>query len=187
MKIGIDLDDVVWEHFGPVLDYINEKNGTDFKLDNLKTFKIWESFDISREEAFDSVKSFHDSGKMDEVSFIDGAREIIKDLTKGNELVFVTSRAPYFKEQTLNLLKKNGFEIPIFFSRHLNEENGKTKFEICRDEKIDVMIEDSSNHAVECAEGGIKVILFDKPWNQGVEYKNIIRIKSWMEVRSILK
>lgn len=187
MKIGIDLDDIVWEHFRPVLDYINEKKQTNFKFEDLNSFKIWESFSISREDAFDLVKAFHDSGKIDDVALIDGAKDAINDLAKDNELFFVTSRASYFKEQTLKLLKKHGFEIPVFFSRHMNEGIGKTKFEICIDEKIEVLIEDSLTHALECAEGGIKVLLLDKPWNQRVEHKNIIRVKTWEEVLSVLE
>lgn len=92
-----------------------------------------------------------------------------------------------YEQQTLNLLEKNNLKIPVIFSGHDSSKKGKNKSEICVGKKIKLMIEDASHHALDCANLGINVILFDKPWNKNVTHKNITRVKSWKEVLEIIK
>ena len=54
------------------------------------------------------------------------------------------------------------------------------------DNNINLIIEDSLIHAIECAKNGIKVILLNKGWNQGELHTNITRINSWKEVPQLL-
>ena len=48
------------------------------------------------------------------------------------------------------------------------------------------MIEDAPETALQCAESGIHVILFDMPWNQALTHKNITRIHSWKEALKVI-
>ena len=41
------------------------------------------------------------------------------------------------------------------------------------------MLEDSGETTIDCANVGIKVILFDKPWNKKFKHENIIRVEGW--------
>ncbi len=61
-------------------------------------------------------------------------------------------------------------------------KNIKEKAIVCSDCKVDLIVEDSLTHAIECAKRGIKVILFDKPWNQASLAENITRVKDWNEI-----
>ncbi len=50
------------------------------------------------------------------------------------------------------------------------------------------MLEDNKDYAFNCAENGIRVILFDRSWNKDCKInKNIIRIKSWEEALEKIK
>ena len=45
------------------------------------------------------------------------------------------------------------------------------------------MVDDSLEHALDCSENGIKVLLFNQPWNQNGELpKSITRVYNWKEV-----
>lgn len=48
------------------------------------------------------------------------------------------------------------------------------------------MIEDKGDTALYLAENGIRVLLFDAPYNQDISHKNIVRVFSWNEIFDIL-
>lgn len=60
------------------------------------------------------------------------------------------------------------------------------KAEICLAEGIPILIEDHKDYSLSCAEKGIKVILFDKPWNRDFEHDNITRVAGWNEALDVL-
>ena len=64
-----------------------------------------------------------------------------------------------------------------------SESNSPTdKYKGCRKYSVDIMIDDKPEVVYYLAEKGIKVLLFDAPYNQEVSGKNIIRVKDWEEV-----
>ena len=49
--------------------------------------------------------------------------------------------------------------------------------------KVELIIEDSLETAEECASSGLRVLLFDCPWNQNSNLpEGIMRVKSWKEI-----
>ena len=48
------------------------------------------------------------------------------------------------------------------------------------------MIEDNPDNAMILAENGIKVILFDRLYNQNINHENIIRCRNWNEIWSVI-
>ncbi|HUC01922.1 MAG TPA: hypothetical protein VMA75_03380 [Candidatus Paceibacterota bacterium] len=54
--------------------------------------------------------------------------------------------------------------------------------EVVADSGATIMIEDHMTNATVCAEAGIKVFLFDQPWNQGELPPGIERVHSWDEI-----
>ncbi|MBU3912539.1 MAG: hypothetical protein KKE50_00445, partial [Nanoarchaeota archaeon] len=59
---------------------------------------------------------------------------------------------------------------------------GKCKEEICRELDIPVIIEDHHEKSIDYANAGIKVILFNRPWNKKLSHENITRVKNWGEI-----
>lgn len=54
--------------------------------------------------------------------------------------------------------------------------------------QLDVMVEDNPEHAQKFAESGIKVVLFNYPYNEHVKHENIIRVDNWWQAyREIIK
>ena len=64
----------------------------------------------------------------------------------------------------------------------------QSKADVCREIGAEIMIEDVPDHVVSCANAGIRVLLFDQPWNRGEMACNgrIERVRSWDEALVLL-
>jgi uncharacterized HAD superfamily protein len=58
----------------------------------------------------------------------------------------------------------------------------RLKSAMCKELGIQVMIDDHMSVAKDCAEAGIRVLLFDQPWNQGELPMGAERVHSWDEI-----
>lgn len=189
MKIGIDLDEVVVDFLEGLLDFYHRVVGKRFRREEFSSYDFWETWGGTREEAIEITDKFHQSEHFENIVPIEGAIDSIKRLSEKHEIFFITSRPGFWKEKTSNWLKKyfpKG-NFKIIFSGDFHDQ-GRTKAEICEELEIPLMFEDNKHYALSCAERGIKVILFDKPWNKGFEHENLVRVHSWEEaVREVEK
>jgi uncharacterized HAD superfamily protein len=189
-KIGIDLDDVLVDFNGALRRWHNDIYKTSLKLEDFKSYFFNETWGGTIQETIDKVGLFNHSRYYETISPIEGAVWAINSLLKiGKEPNIVTSRADFLRESTEKMLKfyfkKQSMNI-FYSSNHYSgrENSGKTKPEICLDNKIPLIIDDSLEYAMQCAEKGIRVLLFgDYPWNQnGNLPANVVRVKNWKEV-----
>ncbi len=182
MKIGIDLDEVTINFMDSLNKFYHKKTGKLYKKEHYKSYNWWELWGCTREEAIAVEHEFVTSKNYEEMEPIENAIESINKLVDKNELFIITSRPEKNKEKTLKWINKhlNRIKAEIIFSGDFHG-GAKTKVEICKDLQIDIILEDNKDYALACAGAGIKVILFDKPWNQKVMHKNITRVKSWEE------
>jgi uncharacterized HAD superfamily protein len=187
MKIGIDIDDVTSEFFSPFLEYVNKINGTSIKFEDITVYRSWEIMGVSQEKSLKSSDDFHAAGCLLYVNLIEGSKESINKLSQEHEVVFITSRPPHWEKTTHEFLKKHELHFPVHFAEHLSVKVNKKKSEICLEHGVNIMIEDSKEHALDCAEKGIKVFLLDKPWNQNFEHENVERVRGWKEILEILE
>jgi uncharacterized HAD superfamily protein len=176
MIIGIDVDDVLVEYVKSFLIFYNEKNKT-----NLSYKKF-----IDINNSVDKDNSFFCSSYFRDMKICFGAREVIKKLARDNELFIVTSRQIEWKEFTDNFIRKNFPDCfkEIFYASDIHGGE-KKKSEIYAE--MDIIIEDNKGHALDCARMGKKVFLIDKPWNQGIEHPNIIKVSQWKEILNLIE
>ncbi len=59
MKIGIDLDDVLIEFLPSLIQYHNEAHSTCLELSQFTSYKFWEIWGGTREQAVQKVYAFH--------------------------------------------------------------------------------------------------------------------------------
>ncbi len=184
MKIGIDLDDVVFEFVKPLLEFYKKKYGGEILFEDVFSYDFSDVFKISLEEVIDLIGKNFTRSFIENLNLCEFSKESILKLAENHELFFITSRL--FREGTKESLDKHflntGYNL-VYSSNPYAGNEGKTKAEICEELNIDFMIEDCKRHSKICAENGIKVFLIDKPWNQkcGV-HGNIIRVKNWKEI-----
>ncbi len=184
MRIGIDLDDVVFEFVRELLNIYQRTYNKKVNYDEVSSYNFNELLNISRKEFSDLIMSKFDKRKIENLELCEGVYDSVNRLSKEHEIYFITSRVR--KEGTLESLNKyfNHINFELYFSSNPYVGNfGKDKGEICKNMGIDYMIEDSREHAEICSKKGIKTILLDKPWNKKYgEHYNIIKLKNWNEV-----
>lgn len=189
MKIALDLDEVIADFFEALLKFYHRKFGKLYKKEEFKEWKWWPHLGLTREEAIKTVDEFHESHHLDEVKPLEHAVHSIKHLLKDNELFIITGRPIRFKPKVESWIKYHFRElsIEVIHAGDFHKGQAATKAEICKDKGISLLLEDSPDTALECAEAGIKVILFDNPWNQKVQHKNIARVKNWLEALEVIE
>ena len=189
MKIAIDLDEVIVEFVRHFLDFYNQKNKTEIKFEDWTSYNFSDIIGCTLQEHTNLIHEFQRTSSFNNLRFLEGAKEAINKLNEDNEIIILTSRAEEFKKETENFLKKHFPEenLEIIYSGDVYKNHKKTKAELCKDLKIDCIIEDHKKYAEECADCGVKVLLLDKPWNKEIEHKNICRVYNWKEILEKLK
>ncbi|NPE27187.1 hypothetical protein HNV12_04265 [Methanococcoides sp. SA1] len=186
IKIAIDIDEVLAEQLESVVEFYKQETGVFIPKEKFSSYNWWETWGISKEEAIGVDGRFKESDMFESLRVVEGSIEAIEKLNKDNSLVVITARPSDFENKTLGWLGENygdSFD-EVLHSSDFHVENGeqKSKVEFCKDLGVDLIIEDNLEYSLKCAEGGIKVLLLDKPWNQGDLHENIFRCGDWGEI-----
>jgi len=180
MRIGIDIDDVITNTYQSIINNI-EKYDKNNELSNyMEDIMRGDNSNPIVKRFFDeNCTTFFSNAKMK-----DNANKVIKRLLEnGHEVYIISSRGEIrFKgseELTLNYFKANN--IP--FTKIL--WNSFDKATICKDNNIDVMVDDSAKHCIAVQNQNIKSILFTSEVNKSIEV-NIPRVNNWLELEHML-
>jgi uncharacterized HAD superfamily protein len=187
MKIGIDIDEVIAEFLESFLDFYNLKYNGNFKKEDFKDYKFEEILGGTPDKTNELIQ---EHGYCGEIRLVEGALAAVNELSRKHELIVLTARHPMFKDKTEDFLAQHFGNIfsQILYTGEVFQKYGTTKSDLCRELGIDIIIEDNKLFSKECAEKGIRVLLFDKPWNQVYEeHKNINRVKNWKEILEKIK
>lgn len=180
MIIAIDLDETVVEFLRGFVKFYNKNYNAHINIDDFKEYSIAHTLLVGKEESVRLRREYAETEFFDEMELLEGAKESINELSKNNEIIFITAREGFHHDKTRSFIMKNFPYANVLFSGDYHGGN-KNKDELCKDLKVDVLIEDSENSG-KYAEAGIKVILLDKSWNKHLAHNNIIRVKDWKGV-----
>lgn len=192
-RIGIDIDDTLLDFVSPYLSYHNEIYNTNFKKETFETYSFNLNMGGTMAEVIDGVHNFYKTSFFKEIQPFPNSVEIIDAFKqKDYELFIITSRPDFIIDETKKWIDNhfpNKFSDIFFSYNHYTrrKNNGKTKAEICNDLGVSVLIDDSLEYGLQCANKGINVLLLDSPWNRNGEHKRIIRVKNWEEIRRELR
>ena len=189
MKIGIDIDDVVVELTKEYVRFYNKANGTNFRFEDIYTYYLEKPLNTTKEEAVKLMFEFYETEDFDNLVLVEGAKELVSELSKNHEIFFITARPLKIKERTRFFLEKHFPDVPLNIL-HSGDFLGerKTKADICLDQGIKFLIEDNHVYALDCARKGVKVFLLEKPWNKNhEEHPNIVKINHLKEVLEQIK
>ncbi len=188
MKIGIDLDGVVidsettFRTYEEIFD-IDILKGNN--LINRKEPKFQARYNWSSNQEKEFIEKYflkvsRESGLMS--GFI-----AIYDLLKkqGHEFVVITARGGYVKEMkddAIRLLEENNIKFDKYYW------NVEDKLEICKKEKVDIMIDDDWNIIKKIAENKIRTLYF-RDTNLMIleENKYIKEVNNWGEIYRYIK
>lgn len=189
MRIGIDLDGVIFDSEKLYRIYSELYDIQDLKkssIRNNREIKFQDRYSWSEEETDGFVKKYH--RKITEVSnFMPGAKDIIPLLKEeGHTLIVITARGKLNKDLipiTIQRLKDN--DLDIFEKYYWGTEN---KEEICKQEKIDLMIDDSNKNCKKLARDHIHTIyLKDAPSFDLEENEYLKVLYNWGEIYRYIK
>lgn len=189
MIIAIDLDDVLADSLNSFIEFYNKHYDKTLKYEDFIAYTLSEIKGIPREEENRILEHFDESNYFDNIKPMKDAVEVIEKLSKNHEIIIITSRTKDKEEKTKKWVNKFFKDIKrIYFIRKNYHEKPKTKAEICKEFNADVLIEDNLSYAKNCAESGVKVLLFDYPWNKVENLPPLVkRVKSWAEILNVLK
>lgn len=83
------------------------------------------------------------------------------------------------RKATLEWLEKNN----IYYDKYYDDAYKEGKVKVCKDEAIDIIIDDDINNYLAFKDSGIKTLLFD---DKGKYLDIVDRVGSWREVEEVL-
>jgi len=185
MRIGIDLDGVVYDTeknfrvYQELYDMYVLKQNTKVNENEISMQKRFEWSDEILMDFFARyVKPI-----LKEASYMPGAKMILKMLKEeGHELIVITARGlsdPSLIPVTKERLEKDGI-IEMFEKCYYAVED---KAQVCKNENIDIMIDDSNHNCKNTSENKIKTIyLKDAPSYDMKENEYLKVLYNWGEI-----
>ena len=190
MKIGIDLDGVVYDTeknfriYSELYDLLELKqNG---KI-NGREIRFQDRFNWNEEQVEAFMEKYCDS-ILRESNYMPGAKHILKMLKEdGHELIVITARGTFSKNKMINLTEERLKEdkMDIFDKYYFGVED---KAVVCKKENIDIMIDDSNINCKNTSDNEIKTIyLKDAPSYDMYENDYLKVVYNWGEIYRYLK
>jgi len=169
MRIGLDLDDTICST-NKVIKKYEDKYCTEKKINSTV---LWSN----QESKNDFLNTYLETIYM-EARIKNNSKKIINELKKGNNKIFIiTARTnKYIKQNMEELIKKYLKKKKIEVDKIII--NSKDKVTMCKELKIDIMLEDNLYNYEALSKENINVVLFDEL----KQHQNINnRINNWSE------
>lgn len=188
IRVGFDVDDVLYETARQSVGYFNEVFGLNLTLEDMyrrPTVESNGSDDLN--VLLQRVNRFIIERGL-ELPVMEDAVKITQALAdKGMQLYAITGRSPETEDVTRQALTRDFGDIfkNVMFTSHLDEERRTSKGDICRELDLTAFIEDLPAHVRDILgkSGTTTALLFgDYPWNSLTEDSDIIRCPTWADV-----
>lgn len=198
LRVGVDVDEVLGNFLASLNTFIAEEYLLQHNASEYYVYDFMKVWNCSQTEANDRVHAFFESEHFNSgIVPIPGAYQTLRQLTSYCHLVVVTSRQHVIRQPTMDWINQHygGIFKEVHFGNHFAlEGEARSKSEICRSLGVQVLIDDNPRYALECADHGIEVLLFDLhgnyPWSktaQGPTHPLITRVHDWSEVEQALR
>ena len=180
MKIGIDIDDVITNTSEKIEEYVVKDINRQKLQEHMKEI-------MKGNPSEPEVISFCMENYLrvfEKVKPKDNASKVIQNLLdKGNEIYLITARGEnleFFRgseKVTKKFLEDNNIKYTkIIF-------NAVNKAQLCVDNQIDIMIDDSVEHCEDIKNVGIKSIVFTSNVNKNTS-TTVERVNNWLELEN---
>ena len=197
VKLGIDLDDVTAVCAVPYLRLFAERFGVELPDEEEIGWHLLDHLPVKPADRDRFRLELYDSPFFGELDVYPECPAVLGRLAEaGHELYFITARAEKRRVITETWLQKQGLLkyakgvhlkprgdfVPPVPGRYDAKGSAIYKWRLACDLGLDAFCEDDETIAKTLAEGDIKVYLFDRSWNRGLEHPNITRVKDWDEL-----
>lgn len=195
--VAVDVDEVLGNFVSALNVFIAERYSSYHTVSEYHVYEFFRVWKCSRAEAEIRVHEFFRTKYFTSgINPIPGSHTVLCNLSTFCNLSIVTSRQNVIKNHTCEWIEKHypGLFKEIHFGNHFAlDGSSRPKSEICRSLGAEVLIDDNPRYALECAEAGIRVLLFDYhnsyPWckDASVESHGLVtKVRNWEEVEQHL-
>ena len=186
--VGVDIDGVLAAYPEHFLDFVNRKMNTNYKVEELSSYNIYEALDLPNEVTKELKDEFRQSGEKRYIPVLDEAKWFLKTLKKNNYQIVLLSARPYKKYRrifadTKEWLEKNGL---VYDAILWDEDKCSRLIKEFGENSVEFFVEDNLSNANSVANTA-KVYLLNKSYNQGETKKNIVRIDKLSDIEEIEK
>ncbi|CAI9780321.1 unnamed protein product [Fraxinus pennsylvanica] len=191
IMIAVDVDEVLGNFVSALNQFIADRYSINHSVSEYHVYEFFKIWNCSRDEADIRVHEFFKTSYFKKgIHPIPGAQKALQKLSKFCNLSVVTSRQNAIKEHTIEWIERYypGLFKEIQFGNHFAlDGKSRSKSDICKSLGAKVLIDDNPRYAIECAEVGIKVLLFDYensyPWSKMVNRHPLVtKVHNWEEV-----
>ena len=197
LVVAVDVDEVLGNFVSALNKFIADRYSSNYTVSEYHVYEFFKIWNCSRDEANTRVHEFFETPYFKSgIQPIPGAQMALQKLSRFCNLSVVTSRQNVIKDHTLEWLENNfsGLFNEIHFGNHFALDGvSRPKSEICRSLNAKVLIDDNPQYAIECAEAGIRVLLFDYensyPWSKtefAYQHPLVQKVENWEEVEQEL-
>jgi len=182
MNIGIDIDDTICNSWENVINEIC----TDFNInydESLKSNKVYnQAIGLNEEEYLKYAKEKFPK-LLYNPTLKDNVKEVIDILKQKNKIIFITARSNQCYEDAYQFTKNYLDRNKIYYDKII--VNGQEKGKICKQEKINIFIDDSIDNCRNVSKYKIKIILFETNYNKNCN--EFIKVNNWEKILEIVK
>lgn len=178
MNIGTDLDGVIADSDPVYRFFIKKFLGRELKREDVTSFFYEDCLGISVAEMNRVWDFFNNEKGWEKIEPVAGAVEFLNKFAVKNKVFVVSSRPAFLEKDTKEWLER--YEVNY---NKLILTDGQPKLNAIKNLNISHFIEDRLDYAQEMAKAGIKVLLFNYPWNQHNEKQpNLYRVENWNDI-----
>ncbi|KAL3644298.1 hypothetical protein CASFOL_012230 [Castilleja foliolosa] len=193
IMVAVDVDEVLGNFVSALNQFISDRYSLNHSVSEYHVYEFFKIWNCSRDEADIRVHEFYTTHYFKNgIHPLPGAQEALQNLSETYNLSIVTSRQHVIKEHTIEWIEKHypGLFKEIHFGNHFAlDGKSRPKSEICKSLGAKVLIDDNPRYALDCAEIGMKVLLFDHensyPWCKSehiLQHPRVTKVHNWEEV-----
>ncbi|KAL4285461.1 hypothetical protein GQ457_16G001990 [Hibiscus cannabinus] len=193
IAVAVDVDEVLGNFVSALNRFIADRYSLNHSVSEYHVYEFFRIWNCSRDEADIRVHEFFKTPYFKKgIHPLPGAQLALHKLSRFCNLSVVTSRQNVIKDHTIEWLEKHypGLFQEIHFGNHFAlDGTSRPKSEICRSLGAKILIDDNPRYALECAQVGVRVLLFDYensyPWcktHSAEEHPLVTKVHNWEEV-----
>lgn len=195
LRIAVDVDEVLGRFVYALNHFCKEEYGMDYAVSDYWVYEFAKIWNCDQDRSNHIVHEFFKSDHFnDGIPIIPEAFETLSRLSQHCELVVVTSRQHVIQDVTLEWIDKHyaGLFSEVYFGNHFALQGAsRKKSDICKTIDAHVLIDDNVGYALDCANAGINVLLYDwegsYPWSklpEGFHHPRIQVVRNWQEAEA---
>ena len=177
MRIGIDIDDTICDTIANVLPSVCEYYG--YGVSEFEKMYEEDADVFTKLEDYSKYARIYYPKVIPNLPLFEHVKEVIDKLKENNKIVFITARSTLGFDDSYKIsydyLKAND----IYFDELIVGANNK--YEICKNNNIDIFIDNSINNCVGVSKlDNVDVLLFENRYNKYCD--KFKHVKSWDEI-----